>query len=171
MAELVAGHSQDNEPLAGVTLVELVHLGVIPGGRTSERRDILNEDNFALQGGEIKRFSRQQFGREAVEFRSHSCTICSPFSETRSWTYSLQTLSASSLSFFSFLWVTVQELVFSCQDSSHPAACGLADLSAPKYRHINVKARIDKNGWLKTLNSKNRFTSWNGGRKSQVTRD
>ena len=53
MAELVAGHSQDNEPLAGVALVELVHLGVIPGGRSSERRHILNEDNFALQGGEI----------------------------------------------------------------------------------------------------------------------
>ncbi len=58
MAELVAGHSQDNEPLAGVPRVELVHLGVIPGGRTSERRDILNEDYFAFQGGEIKRFSR-----------------------------------------------------------------------------------------------------------------
>lgn len=57
MAELVAGHSQDNEPLAGVPLLELVHLGVIPGGRTSERRDILNEDDFALQGGEIKCFS------------------------------------------------------------------------------------------------------------------
>lgn len=54
MAELVAGHSQDNEPLPGVALVELVHLGVIPGGRTSERRDVLNEDDFALQGGEVK---------------------------------------------------------------------------------------------------------------------
>lgn len=58
MAELIAGHSQNHEPLAGVPLVELVHLGVIPGGRTSERRHIHNEDNFALQCGEIKRFSR-----------------------------------------------------------------------------------------------------------------
>lgn len=57
MAELVAGHSQDNEPLPGVAVVELVHLGVIPGGRTSERRHILDEDNFPLQGREIKRFS------------------------------------------------------------------------------------------------------------------
>ena len=57
MAELVAGHSQDHEPLSGVPLVELIHLGVIPGGRPSERRHILNEDNFSLQGGEIKRFS------------------------------------------------------------------------------------------------------------------
>lgn len=59
MAELVAGHAQDHEPLAGVPLVELVHLGVIPGGRTSEGRHILDEDNFALQWGEIKGFSRQ----------------------------------------------------------------------------------------------------------------
>lgn len=57
MAKLVAGHPQDNEPLAGVALVELVHLGVIPGGRTSERRDILNKYNFAFQAREIKRFS------------------------------------------------------------------------------------------------------------------
>lgn len=77
MAELVAGHSQDHEPLAGMPRVELVHLGVIPGGRTSERRDILNEDNFALQGREIKRFSRQQFGREVVKFRCHSSAVSS----------------------------------------------------------------------------------------------
>lgn len=74
MAELVAGHSQDNEPLGGIALVELVHLGVIPGGRTSERRDVLNEDDFALQGGEVKGFPRQQVGREVVEFRGHSGT-------------------------------------------------------------------------------------------------
>lgn len=58
MAELVAGNSQDNETLTGVPLMELVHLGVIPGGRTSERRDILNEHHLALQGGEIKGFPR-----------------------------------------------------------------------------------------------------------------
>lgn len=56
MAELVAGNSQDNETLTGVALMELVHLGVIPGGRTSERRDILNEHHLALQGREIKGF-------------------------------------------------------------------------------------------------------------------
>lgn len=60
MAELVAGSPQDNEPLAGVALVELVHLGVIPGGRTSERRDVLDEDHLPSQGGEIQRSSRQQ---------------------------------------------------------------------------------------------------------------
>lgn len=58
MAELVAGHSQDHKPLAGVPLVELIHLGVIPGGRTSERRHIFDKDNFASQGREIKHFPR-----------------------------------------------------------------------------------------------------------------
>lgn len=57
MAELVAGYSQDNEPLAGVPLVELVHLGVIPNGRASERRDILNKDDLSLKCREIKHFS------------------------------------------------------------------------------------------------------------------
>lgn len=57
MAELVAGYSQDNETLRGVPVVELVHLGVIPDRRTSERRDVLNEDNFALERGEVKHFS------------------------------------------------------------------------------------------------------------------
>lgn len=71
MTELVAGYSQDHKPLAGITLMELVHLGVIPGSRTSERRYILNEDNFALQGGEIKCFSCKEFGREVVKFPRH----------------------------------------------------------------------------------------------------
>lgn len=71
MAELVAGNTQDNEPLAGVALVELVHLGVIPGGRTSERCNILDEDNFTQKRGEIKSFSCQQLGREIVELRRH----------------------------------------------------------------------------------------------------
>lgn len=57
MAELITGNSQDHEPLAGVALVELVHLGVIPGGRASERRHILYEDNFPLQDREIEYFS------------------------------------------------------------------------------------------------------------------
>lgn len=72
MTELVAGHPQDNESPAGVTLVELVHLGVIPGGRASERRDVLNEDHFAPQRREIQRLPRQQLCRELVEFRGHS---------------------------------------------------------------------------------------------------
>lgn len=58
MAELVAGNSQDDKTLTGVALMELVHLGVIPGGRPSEGRDILDEHHLALQGGEIKGFPR-----------------------------------------------------------------------------------------------------------------
>lgn len=117
MAELVAGHSQDNEPLAGIALVELVHLGVIPGGRTSERRDVLNEDDFAPQGGEIKGFTRQQVGREVVEFRGHSdadAVVC-----TRCFTPNF--LRSVSLA---FLGETSRDVgVFICQDSSHPAPC------------------------------------------------
>lgn len=71
MAELVAGQPQDNEPLAGVAVVELVHLGVIPGGRTSERRDVLDEDHLPSQGGEIQLFSRQQVNGELVEVVRH----------------------------------------------------------------------------------------------------
>lgn len=58
MAELVAGNSQDNEPVGGVALMELVHLGVIPGGRASERRHILNQHHLALEGGELKFLAR-----------------------------------------------------------------------------------------------------------------
>lgn len=72
MTKLVAGYTQDNESLAGVSLVELVHLGVIPGGCPSETRDVLNEDHFAPKRGEIKEFAREQRGREVVE----SCCHC-----------------------------------------------------------------------------------------------
>lgn len=81
MAELVAGYTQDNEPLAGVLLVELVHLGVIPGSRTSERCDILNKNNFSLQGREIKRLPRKRFGSKVVKFRSHNCTVLFLYSQ------------------------------------------------------------------------------------------
>lgn len=71
MAELVAGSPQDDEPLAGVALVQLVHLGVIPGGRASEGRDVLDEDHLPPQGGEIQRPPLQQVGRELVEGFRH----------------------------------------------------------------------------------------------------
>lgn len=81
MAELIAGYTQDNEPLAGIPLVELVHLGVIPGGRTSERCDILNKNNFSLQGREIKCLPRKRFGGKVVKFRSHSCAALFLYSQ------------------------------------------------------------------------------------------
>jgi len=48
MAELIAGKSQDNKLLA-VLVSESVHLGVIPGGRASQRGDVLDEDDFPLK--------------------------------------------------------------------------------------------------------------------------
>lgn len=48
MAELVAGYSQNDESLSREALIQLVHLGVIPGGRASERRHVLDEDHFTL---------------------------------------------------------------------------------------------------------------------------
>lgn len=57
MSELIAGHSQNHKPLAGVPIMELVHLGVIPGGRTSEGSDVLDKHHLALERGEIEQFS------------------------------------------------------------------------------------------------------------------
>lgn len=71
MAELVAGHPQDHQPLGGVPLVELVHLGVIPGGRPSEGRHVLYENNLPLKRREIKNLPCQEFGREVVEGLCH----------------------------------------------------------------------------------------------------
>lgn len=48
MAKLVAGHPQNDESLRGEALMELVHLGVIPGGRASERRNVLDQDYLTL---------------------------------------------------------------------------------------------------------------------------
>jgi len=48
MTKLIAGKSQDNELFAKL-VGESVHLGVIPGGRASQRGDILNENYFALE--------------------------------------------------------------------------------------------------------------------------
>lgn len=62
MPKLIAGYPQNHQPLAAVQVVELVHLGVIPGRRTSERRNILDENNFALKRGELIRFSGDTFG-------------------------------------------------------------------------------------------------------------
>lgn len=69
MAKLIAGHTQDNESAGGVTTVELVHLSVVPGCCSSERRHILNENNFPLQWRETEQLSRQQL----------SCQLVKPF--------------------------------------------------------------------------------------------
>jgi len=48
MAELVARESQDDEAIAEA-LQQLVHLQVIPCGCASQRGDVFDEDDFALE--------------------------------------------------------------------------------------------------------------------------
>jgi len=48
VAELIAGKSQDNKLLAEL-ISKRVHLGIIPGGRASQRGNVLDEDSFALE--------------------------------------------------------------------------------------------------------------------------
>lgn len=67
VSELIAGHTQDNKPLVCVETVELVHLSIVPGGCSSERRHIFNQHHFPFQRGETERFSRQQLGRQVIE--------------------------------------------------------------------------------------------------------
>lgn len=67
MSKLIAGDTQDNEALGGVAAVELVHLSVIPGGRSSEGRHILNEHHLPSQRREAQGFPRQQLGCQLVE--------------------------------------------------------------------------------------------------------
>ena len=77
MAELVAGNPQDHQPLGSVLVVELVHLGVIPGGRASEGCDVLNENNFTLEAGEAERLSGDKVGGQLVEITAGHCfSIC-----------------------------------------------------------------------------------------------
>jgi len=48
MTKLITGKSQDNKLLAKL-VGKRVHLGVIPGGRASQRGDVLDEDDFPLK--------------------------------------------------------------------------------------------------------------------------
>lgn len=48
IAELVAGNTQNHEPLLREALVQLVHLSVIPAGGSSERSHILDQHHLAL---------------------------------------------------------------------------------------------------------------------------
>lgn len=78
MPKLIAGHTQDNKPLVGVPTVELVHLSVVPGRCSSERRHIFNQDHFPLQCGEAERLTGQQLGRQVVERLDSACHVLFP---------------------------------------------------------------------------------------------
>lgn len=141
MAELVAGYTQDNEPLAGISLVELVHLGVIPGGRTSKRCDILNENNFSPQGREIERLPREPFGGKVVKIRSHSCAALFLYSQFPSQVllvhWLLQVLGST---------FPVRELVFMTPDSSRPASLGLGEMDVTGRTGDDKKYKWNKSG-------------------------
>lgn len=78
MPKLIAGHTQDNKSLVGVPTVELVHLSVVPGRCSSERRHIFNQDHFPLQRGETELLTRQQLGRQVVEPLYSTCHVLFP---------------------------------------------------------------------------------------------
>lgn len=59
MAELVTGHPQNDEPVRGEALVQVVHLGVIPGGGASERRHVLDKHHLPLQRRQLQLLSCQ----------------------------------------------------------------------------------------------------------------
>lgn len=48
MSKLIAGYTQNNETFGGVARMKLVHLSVVPGCCSSERRHIFNKYNFVL---------------------------------------------------------------------------------------------------------------------------
>lgn len=75
MPKLIAGHTQDNKPFVGVATVELVHLSVVPGRCSSERRHIFNQDHFPLECGEAERLTGQQLGRQVVEPLDFACHV------------------------------------------------------------------------------------------------
>lgn len=67
MSKLIAGHTQDNESLGREARVKFVHLSVVPDCCSSERRHILNENNFPLQRGETEAFTREQLCCQVIE--------------------------------------------------------------------------------------------------------
>jgi len=65
MAKLIAGKTQDNELLAKL-IGKCVHLEVIPGGRASQRSDVLNKDGFALEHIHLQLGSRESAARQRL---------------------------------------------------------------------------------------------------------
>lgn len=63
MSKLVAREPQDNK-LISKFVDQLVHLGIIPHSRISERSDIHHQDHFSFIRGEINFLSSQSCGME-----------------------------------------------------------------------------------------------------------
>lgn len=62
MAELIAGKSQDNKLLAEL-VSESVHLGVIPGGRASQRGYVLDKNRFPFKHVHLELRGREPAAR------------------------------------------------------------------------------------------------------------
>lgn len=55
MSKLVARETEHHQATRPQTLLQIVHLGVVPSRGASERRDILNEQHLAPQGAQVHR--------------------------------------------------------------------------------------------------------------------
>lgn len=66
MSKLVAGETQDHQPM-GVLALQLVELAEVPGGGASERRHILDQHHAAPVHVEIHRVPLQRGGLQVVE--------------------------------------------------------------------------------------------------------
>lgn len=66
MSELVAGETQDHQPM-GVLALQLVELAEVPGGGASERGHVLYQDHTSPVHVEIHRVSLQRGGPQVVE--------------------------------------------------------------------------------------------------------
>lgn len=74
-AKLVAGETQHNQP-SRIFALQLVHLGVVPHGCTSEGRHILYQDHSPPKIVEIHFLPLEVSGIEVVEgfgYGSHGC--------------------------------------------------------------------------------------------------
>lgn len=77
MPELVAREAQYHQPAIPKGSLELVHLGVIPYRRASERRHVLDEHHLSLEGVEVEDLSRskQPRGKIVETFPSHDSPL------------------------------------------------------------------------------------------------
>lgn len=63
VSELIARETEHHQSTRSQTLLQIVHLGVVPDRGASERRDILNEQHLAPQGAQAHRLPARQRAR------------------------------------------------------------------------------------------------------------